>query len=256
LGLLVELIGATLLAGSNFVTPQEDIFTLSVTRPLRDLALTDVVQEPRLKFLGILGTFSLIIGFTLQYCGTLTILSLPWWIFSLLIAIAAILGLGVIYYLAGQDPDQVRKDKFRVLSRNIKRNIITKIKYFHNELLCDYCNGPVTNYTGEIWWMQEPNSDRYPFLHEPYKWHIGHPICLQRSGWYTIHRPDNNTMPQINLRNVKFDKFIQEQVLELEEWWTKHRQHWSTACGRDNGITSAQEDFQRLKHRLYTTKWK
>ncbi|WP_445358542.1 hypothetical protein [Microbulbifer sp. ANSA005] len=178
-GLLIEIIGATVLAGTHLVTEQKEVNTLKSTPPSNDLSMIDVNSEPRIDFLGSIASFMLFSGFVLQFSGTILILSLPSWLVVIMVALAVIPGTLVICYLLGQSYNQSRTQKIRVILKNIKRNLIPSFG-----AKCEICSKSLKFHESYVFWSQEPNSEKHPYLYTPHNMHLGHQDCLASSGKY------------------------------------------------------------------------
>ena len=138
IGLMLEILGASLLSGSNLAQPQEDVLTLKPTKPLVDLSTSDVNKEPRLIFLGTLGTFLLVLGFLLQFSGAVVSIDISTYFSVISIAFALCASVIVPFYLLGQTSEQTRIKKIRTLWMNVRRNFIqplTSIRFSKKKII-------------------------------------------------------------------------------------------------------------------------
>ena len=244
-GLVLEIVGAILLAGTYLVTQQSDVYTLKATPPLRDLALRDVKLEPRINFLGAIGAILLIIGFVIQFIGTIIVLS-----FSLLVAVSMIfmvisLIVGIFYYLLGQSVEQTRSEKLRFLFRNFRRNILPSYK-----LSCDFCSKRLDVEEAQVWWLHEQNTEEFPFLHQAYHWHLGHDSCLNSSGLYDTKRPNNEVIVTLTINKTHLDEFKKSEIDKYNDWWRKYHEYWTKRRNTKSRKSAEQNEFLTIVSRI------
>jgi len=244
-GLFIEIIGATVLTGNHLIAKQEDVFTLKSTPPSMDLSLNDINTEPKINFLGSLASILLFLGFILQFGGTILIFSLPTWLTISMILLSIIPAFLIIYYLLGQSYNQSRTDKIKIVFRNFKRNFIPEFG-----LKCDFCTQKVNKESAQIWWVQEPNSENYPFLHQPHYMHIGHEECLSKNDTYNPDPTRNIELSEINIIKVPVQEFINNKIPKLKKWWIDYNS-WAEKRHLDtNDITDAEYQFKELIKRV------
>lgn len=243
-GLFIEIIGATLLAGTHLISRQEDVFTLNATPPSLDLSMNDVNKEPRINFLGTLASVLLFIGFVFQFTGTVLILSLPTWMSILIVSLSIVPSLLIIYYLLGQSYNQTRTEKLNLVIKNIRRNLFPAFG-----LKCDFCSNKINISTAQIWWIQESNSEAHPYLHVPCYLHIGHNECLEKSEEYKIEN-NNTESHDMEIIKVSIKDFISIKIPELKLWWEEYRQHWAEKRGKDTTLCNQEYEFIQLTKRV------
>ncbi len=211
-GLLVEVIGALFLAGPALTAKQEDVMSLRPTSGWQDLALHDIDGDRRVNFLGALGAAFLVLGFVIQFAGTLLGLGIRTvWAVPMILLAVGVAGY-VLYFLLGQSPEQSRLVKLSILWRNFRR-LIT----LDRSCRCDCCNKRLNDKTGEVRWRQQRPAENHPYLYAPRKWHVGHPACLDASGWYTpIYEPGGTAADTI--KRASFSEFLLQRP-EREKWW-------------------------------------
>lgn len=244
-GLLIEIIGATVLAGTHLISKQENVFTLKSTPPSLDLSLNDVNTEPRINFLGSLASILLFLGFVLQFSGTILVLSLPSWLTVLMVTLSIIPGSLIIYYLLGQSYNQSRSEKLKIVIKNIRRNFIPEFG-----LKCDFCSNKVNLSKASIWWRQESNSDTHPYLHVPCYMHIGHEPCLEVSDDYKDHNERHTELANIDTIKVSVQEFIDKKTPELRKWWKEYRAYWAKERGSDETMSDQEYQFEQLIKRV------
>jgi hypothetical protein len=182
LGLFIEVIGATLLAGADLSNKIELIRSVRLEYTLGDLAIEDKMKDNVMTFYGILGSILLVIGFCFQFTGTIIILGLPWFVLILFIAIAIIASFAVLTFLAGQNVNQPLSEKARIFFRNLKRVIIFPIRQRfvgRRTIVCEICQKSMLCSKAEVWYKQETQSEQYPYLYPPYGFYLGHADCLK-----------------------------------------------------------------------------
>ena len=179
-GLVVEVVGALFLAGPALTAKQEDVMSLRPTSGWHDLTVHDLDGDRRVNFLGALGAAFLVVGFVIQFGGTLLTLGIrAVWCVPMILLAVGVAGY-VLYILLGQSPEQSRVAKLSILWRNSRRLITPD-----DGCRCDCCNKPVNEKTGEVRWREQAPAEKYPYLYTPQKWHVGHPACLDASGCTT-----------------------------------------------------------------------
>lgn len=240
-GLLIEIIGATVLAGTHLVTEQKEVYTLKSTPPSNDLSMTDVNSEPRIDFLGAIASFMLFLGFVLQFSGTILVLSLPAWLAATMVALAIIPGTLVMYYLLGQSYNQSRKKKIKVILKNIKRNLTPSFG-----AKCEICSKNLKFNESYVFWSKEPNSEKYPYLHTPYNMHLGHKKCLESSGKYEQPKNRNLELQEIELHQKTVAEFLTQDVPEMKAWWSEYRRHWAEQRNSEEAINFSEYTFLQL----------
>ena len=241
-GLVVEVIGALFLSGPALTAKQEEVMSLRPTSGWQDLAMHDVSADRRMNFLGALGAAFLVLGFVIQFGGTLLTLGIRamWCVPMILIAIG-VAGY-VLYFLLGQSPGQSRIEKLSILLRNFRR-LITGDRGCR----CDCCNKRVNDKTGEVRWREQAPAEKYPYLYTPREWHVGHPACLDAAGWYEpIRGVDGKEADTI--RRASFAEFLLQRP-EREKWW----EGWRTDAAskpsarnrtRDDLINPAEHEYR------------
>lgn len=242
IGLSIEVIGATVLAGTHLVVEQKDVYTLSSTPPLRDMGITDVNSKPRIDFLGAVASLMLFLGFVLQFSGTVMVLSLPVAANFLLILLAIVPSSIVIYYLLGQSYEQSRREKIMVICGNVKRNFIS---FSRNK--CFICSKPVREVSdAKVYWKQEKNSDSHPFLHTPRDMHFGHEKCLESSGIYEDTSSGFSIGRDYFYRKDVVD-FVENDVPVFEDWWKRYRKHWEEKSGGRERVCFSEYSYGKVR---------
>jgi hypothetical protein len=239
-GLMIEIIGATVLAGTHLVAEQKPVYTLESTPPQKDLGLRDVVLEPKIDFLGSIASLILFLGFVFQFSGTVLVLSLPWWLTVVMVVLAILPGSWVIYYLLGQSYNQTRLEKLSVVAENIKRNIP---RY---GVKCSICSRKVKRIDqAKVFWMQEPNSDQYPYLYTPYNMHLGHEACLEACGKYKQPKNRKEELPEIEIHKRGIEDFLLTDAPRLNIWWNEYRAHWLERRGTEEAICYSEYVYKK-----------
>ncbi|MCQ6261283.1 hypothetical protein MLD55_05000 [Alcanivorax sp. MM125-6] len=240
-GLLIEIIGATVLAGTHLVTEQKEVYTLKSTPPCNDLSMTDVNSEPRIDFLGAIASFMLFFGFVLQFTGTIVVLSLPAWLAATMVMLAIIPGTLVIYYLLGQSYNQSRKEKIKVIIENIKRNLTPSFG-----AKCEVCSKSLKFDESYVFWSKEPDSENHPYLHPPYNMHLGHKGCLESSGKYEQPKGRHQELEGIEMHQKKVAEFLKRDVPAMKKWWSEYRRHWAERGNSEESVSFSEHMFHQL----------
>jgi hypothetical protein len=186
--------------------------SLRPTSGWQDLAMHDIDGDRRVNFLGALGAAFLVLGFVIQFAGTLLSLGIRTaWAVPMILLAVGVAGY-VLYFLLGQSPEQSRLVKLSILWRNFRR-LITPDRGCR----CDCCNRPVNEKTGEVRWREQPPAENYPYLYTPQKWHVGHSACLDASGWYNpiyeVHGKEADA-----IKRASFSEFLSQRS-DREKWW-------------------------------------
>jgi len=240
-GLLIEIIGATVLAGTHLVTEQKEVYTLKSTPPSNDLSMTDVNSEPRIDFLGSIASFMLFSGFVLQFTGTIIVLSLPAWLAATMVMLAIIPGTLVIYYLLGQSYNQSRKEKIKIILKNIKRNLTPSFS-----AKCEICSKSLKFDESYVFWSKEPNSEKHPYLHTPYNIHLGHKGCLESSGKYEQPKGRHQELEEIEMHQKNVAEFLKQDVPAMKKWWSEYRRYWAERRNSEESISFSEYTFNQL----------
>jgi len=240
-GLLIEIIGATVLAGTHLVTEQKEVYTLKSTPPSNDLSMTDVNSEPRIDFLGSIASFMLFSGFVLQFSGTILVLSLPSWLAAIMIALAVTPGTLVIYYLLGQSYNQSRTQKIRVILKNIKRNLTPSFG-----AKCEICSKSLKFNESYVFWSKEPHSEKHPYLYTPHNMHLGHQDCLASSGKYEQSKNRHKELQEIEQHQKTVAEFLTQDAPQMKKWWSEYRSHWSERRNSKETVNFSEYTFLQL----------
>ena len=245
LGLMIEIIGATVLAGTHLVKVQQPVFTLKSTPALVDLGMSDINSEPRIDFLGSIASVMLFTGFLLQFSGTLLVLSLSYWHASLMICVAVIPGGLVFYYLLGQSYNQSRSEKLKIILGNIKKNFVP---VFGSK--CSICGKKVSYENAYVFWNQEPNSENHPYLSTPYKMHFGHYDCLTKTDYYKQPKNRNEQLPKIEIHRCHAIEFLKCVTPDMEKWWVEHNKHWAAKRDTDEKLSFSEYQFRQVLRQI------
>lgn len=240
-GLLIEIIGATVLAGTHLVTEQKEVYTLKSTPPSKDLSVTDVNSEPRIDFLGSIASFMLFVGFVLQFSGTILVLSLPSWLAVIMVALAIIPGSLVIFYLLGQSYNQSRKQKIKVILKNIRRNLTPSFS-----TKCEICSKRLKFNESYVFWSKEPSSEQHPYLNPPYNMHLGHKECLESSGKYEAPPNRNVALEKIEQHQKSVAEFLITDAPKMKQWWSEYREYWATKINSEETVNFSEYKFLQL----------
>jgi hypothetical protein len=244
-GLIVEIIGALLLAGPALAVKQEDVVSLRAAPSLQDLRMDNVNEGPKLNYLGSLGALFLLAGFVLQYVGTLVSLGVSFKAGFLLTTIGLSVSCSVLWALLSQSFEQTPLEKLVIITKNSRRLFLPRR---HNDERCDGCERVVRD-GGEIWWLEEAVSGpEFEYLHGPYEWHYGHPKCLPKIAKYS-----NKVTGQswAHLKKTMLPEFLATLVPHYERWWKGHAEHWKTKAKHARTHPHPLDDeFQHFRDRM------
>mgnify|MGYP001211226141 CR=1 FL=1 len=228
IGILLEVIGATLLAGLSLSQKIEPVRNVRLEYTLGDLAIEDKMKNNVMNFYGIIGSILLVLGFCLQFSGTILVIGISFWMILSTILGALVVAFGLLFFLMGQTIDQTRKEKLKIIFLNLKRIIISPIHcklLNRRKILCEICTKPVLLDEAQVWYKHEQNSENHPFLHRPYGFYLGHEKCLEKV--HPTKEPGNgliNKPHPIHKFNIK--QFYNTKLPELKNWILRHREHW------------------------------
>jgi hypothetical protein len=253
--MVLEIVGGTLLAGAHLSAKQARLAGLRVGRPLQDLALRDTRYEPILTFLGLLGSIAIVLGFGLQLAGTLVTSSLPMSMRVAAAAVAVTLSFALFWFFLGQTPDQTRGEKIGIIVHNVKRNILLpalRVLLRRDVLECEVCLEAVSPNELEVWWLAQENSEKFPYLNQPYDFHYGHDHCLPFVDDFVEHdnRANNRAVEtRAKLFKQKADDFVKATVPKLEDWYKEFHAHWTQRRGIPSEKTAMEEQLEIVSQR-------
>ena len=252
LGLLVEILGGTMLAGAHLSARQERITTLRTSRPLTDLAISDERHESLVNFFGTIGGALLVFGFLFQVAGTVVVPSLP--VIRLPITvIALVVPLLLFWYFLGLTPEQSRGTKLRVLAYNIRRHFwLPAIRRMSDAeaVECEVCLRPVPLDRLQVWWLYEANSGESPYSHERYAYHYGHERCLRSCEDYGVYFDVPGKYAGLCLGEAAATVFVEITVPQSRVWYIEYHRDWTRRIGRPSHVTAAEERMNRVYDRV------
>lgn len=256
-GLLIEIIGATLLAGDNLSAKIKPIYSLTIKADLGDLAMNDVTKDSVMKFHGYLGSIMLILGFIFQMIGTILVIGLSIYIKLFVIILSCLISILIIYYLTGQTPIQTRKEKAIIIWFNIKRLLLLPFLdkiLFSSKNRCDYCLKKTND--GIITFLDEKNSEGFPYLHSPQSFHYCHPDCIKTIDDYEFYFNKSNdlssALSKVELKKLTIKEYIESVYPALLEFFKNQRNDRNTKWnnfkgGPDYSEVEAEKMYKRVK---------
>lgn len=230
LGMVLGIIGGTLLAGAQLTSRQERISTLRQLPPIVDMATRNTQYEPVLNFFAILGSITLSVGFVLQLVGTLVASPLPIAAMVVIGSIAIAISTWILWFFLGQTHGQTRSDKLSTMRQNIRKNIlqpITRQLVGRGSATCEVCCRKLSASDAEVWWVAETNSPEHPYLHPPYALHYGHSACLPRCEDYALYYAQPHRYTNHTFHRESAETFIRDVAPELRIWYKAHREYWA-----------------------------
>ena len=257
IGLLVEIIGATLLAGNHLTYRIKQIYSLLIKADLGDLSTVSVIKEEVMKFHGYLGSLLLIIGFILQMVGTVFVIGVSITLKIILIIASCIISFLILFYLMGQTPEQNRKEKIKVILDNLKRLIIFPIvdrTIFWNNIRCDYCLKRTSD--GIVSYLDQDNSENHPFLHSPQLFHYSHAECTSLiedyNEYYSREQDFVSRISRIELKKYTVKEYIDKIYPRLSEFYKLQKEDRKKSGGQYNSKPTYSEIealkmFERVK---------
>lgn len=255
MGLFIEILGATLLAGSALAAEQYDVLNIRVTHRSFDLGMRDTAAEPLFSYLSAVGTLFIFTGFVLQFAGTLISLNLGPASEAALILLGVLVPVALLTFLAGQTPKQTRIEKARIVLRNTRRVFLAWIvDPLLSTVRCDICLGRISLTTANVSWQQESNTPAYPFLHRPHRFRLGHVQCLETdkeefTGGLTASKEINDKAA----KDHQFESaamFLQTMGPRLQAWLQECLEHWNTKWATPARDFKEQAELAGLMKRL------
>ncbi len=227
-GLLIEVVGATLLAGPNIAAKQEPIFHARVFSPLTDLQMGDIHIAPLVAFWGAVGSVLLVLGFIFQFAGTVLVLALTTTQIMISIVIVVVCPLTIFLYLTGQTAQQTRRQKMGVVTKNLLRLMVSPfldLVLGPKFIQCDHCLRYSHRSKIKIWYIKEDTTPEHEHLHAPHVFHKGHDICLRKIDDYRTLLEKNRSMHTANYRVHRrtVDEFTQKDYPQLKEWFAQNK---------------------------------
>lgn len=213
IGSFFEIVGAILLAGADLSNKMEPIKSVRLDYTAGDLAIHDVVKDKVMTFLSACGSVSILIGFCLQFTGTIVVLGFSWYLTLAIAAVAICVGVLLFLFLAAQTLGQPLKEKARIFWHNINAVFLYPVKQRlsgNKYIVCEVCQRRMPYAQAQIWYKQGQNSDDYPYLHPPYGFYVGHAECL--SMIYPLSEKQVSWMDDLDKHTV-----YKEQAAEFYE---------------------------------------
>jgi len=239
IGLFVEVIGATLLAGNSLTRVIKPVYKGRVQAIVTDLEMKSVNTDEIFSFYAYLGALLLAVGFVIQFAGTVLISGQPAPFAILAILVSLLTAGGLVFFLSGQSPQQPRLDKGIIVVKNFRRVVISPwVSFLLRKWLvqCDHCLKFIKVTEGEIWYLSEENSDEHPFLHAPMYFHFGHPECLRNIEAFSQilnPNPADRTMDNVEIKTESPCTFHNETAEQLFEFYEKSKRHWASVRNDD-----------------------
>lgn len=257
LGLIIETIGAILLSGNNLVNKIEKIRSVKIETGLFDLSMENKVQKPVLVYFSVIGSIALILGFMLQFTGTLLVVSQAQIQTALFLAIGIIIPVSIVFYLTGQNPDQSRKEKIAILIFNIRITLINSIcsKLLPKSITyCDICGKFLKSKNGKIWFLQEKQTEKHNSLHKPHNIQFGHEKCLSDDLSYKAPPKKGDLMDSLNTNSIhkmSLDEFLNINYSKLKNWFKDNKAEWQKQKEKEKGYKDHYElELDNLYKRL------
>lgn len=249
IGMLAEIVGGTMLAGVYLSADQRQFDTLQPTEPAGDLAVVDIHREPVLNFLGAVGGAFLVIGFLAQFAGVLVTSMLPLAVRVLGAIIALVLPAWLLWHFLGWSKAQSRRERLRVLAYNVKRHFFAPVLRRATgtvDLECEGCLRRVPADRLQIWWLREENTQKHPYLHEPYELHFGHERCLCSMRGYDVFFDVPGKYPALHLEKATAASFLSERVPAFRAWYVKYHEEWTNRSGVPSRRSASEERLERV----------
>lgn len=248
-GLIFEIVGATLIAGNVLASKHKNISHLKIKQDLMDLALSDANKDTLLVFLGTWGTLFLITGFTLQFIATLVLLNISMWLLTVIVFISITIIMGVLVYFASQTPEQTLSQKIRIISKNTFRFTLAPILsvcWGKKYNMCDICFRPAKITDGEVCWQQIDGSD-HSITQPPYTFLYGHTLCIDKD---VLHKEWPQTVQKIIMRKEKARSFVEKDVPVIKKWYEEYRKCLEDKSKKPLGRLYEEAQFLRLEGKL------
>jgi hypothetical protein len=182
IGLFFEICGALLLAGDPMSQKMTLLNSLTVEKELGDLEITDENRLAVVSFFALFGSILLIIGFNIQFAATLLSLGLSKQYLILLIAFAFFVSLFVVYFLTGKNPDQTRREKWKIFALTAYKLFIANflLRFFKGQIICDKCGRISASEEIKISYVCDAEKKESGYRERPFNYLIGHKKCLEQ----------------------------------------------------------------------------
>lgn len=252
-GMVLGVIGGTLLAGAQLTSRQERISTLKQLPPIVDLATRNTQYEPVLNFFAILGSITLSLGFVLQLVGAL--IASPLSIVTMVVIglIAIVSSTWIFWFFLGQTHAQTRGEKLVTIQQNIRKNVLQPFaQYFvgRGAATCEVCCRKLSANDAEVWWLAEHNSPEHPYLHAPYGLHYGHSACLPRCEDYALYYAQPHRYANHEFYRVSAETFIRDAAPELRSRYNQQRDYWARMTNNANFDTPHEAHLSRVENAI------
>jgi hypothetical protein len=96
--------------------------------------------------------------------------------------------------------------------------------------------------------LEQENTKEHPYLQQPHAWHVGHPACLNESGWYSPVKVIGDD-PRAT-RRAKLPEFVSTIAPRYHAWWARYHEHWTPSWGKANNPTAHEAELARVLGRV------
>ncbi len=248
IGIFFELIGATLLASEYLANPIKEIFNPKNKITLKNLGVENTNLQNKIYFIATLGTVFLILGFLLQFIGTLFIITQEVHVIIIISCALLLIWLWLLYYISGLSTEQTRLQKIRIFSNNFYRWYISPlVRCFQGKKKgqCNVCLKFMSYDNGEVWWFQEPNIANYPLQHLPYNFNFGHAKCLENSAIYSIIKGKKLSPDKLKLEKSNVSDFQNLKIKEIREMIETYKKKYPEMIIYSNKITEEINNIEK-----------
>ena len=208
-GILLEVLGATLLASFSLSFKIEPIRYNKVNYSVGDFGVADKMKDNLINFYGILGSLLITLGFLFQFIGTILVIGFTIWLLILFIFIALFLSIGLIIILSGNTIGQTKKQKFKIILMNLKKLLIIPLAdkiLYPKKIHCEICTKHLSFDIARLGYVNPKNTSETPYLNLPHSFYYGHSECL-----------DNKLENIEEVKTYNLKSFLKSELQELEE---------------------------------------
>jgi hypothetical protein len=255
IGLLVEVIGAILLASNTLVSRIEKIHSLDIDSGLVDMVIEDQVQKGVLIFLNGIGSLLIAFGFLLQFSGTILVIAQSGIELTIILSLGLLIPTLLFLFLVNRTPDQTIKEKISILFFNIKVLFLNKLFQFihpRKTSYCDICGKIIKKKNGSVWYIKEDDTKGNNSLHKPGYVRFGHELCLLNDKLFTIELKTDSWMDQINTHKIyklSCDEFVNHDYNKIKKWFKENKADWEIKKGLSYKC-HYEAEYDRLFSRL------
>ena len=126
----------------------------------------------------------------------------------------------LFYYLIGQTPKQSRKEKLKIIGKNLYRlGLLSLANKVFGLVYCDVCLKKCND--GEVWYWQGKNSENFPYLNDYSDFHYGHSGCLSGGNKFKKDRIKES----FELIKIDAKTYLKKKYFEVCDFYQKSNKY-------------------------------